>query len=136
MPPPLRSNKSSRSARNGAKKRAVPETLEAFFSMEGPLAANLSGYEFRSEQLQVAEAVEQAMQEGRPCLAEAGTGVGKTLSYLIPAVRAALQGKKTIISTHTINLQTQLMEKDIPLVLSLFPDAEFKVPYALMKGRG
>ena len=76
------------------------------------------------------------MQDGKPCLAEAGTGVGKSLAYLVPAVRAALNGKRTIISTHTIGLQSQLMEKDIPLVLSLFPDAAMKVEPVLMKGRG
>jgi ATP-dependent DNA helicase DinG len=96
----------------------------------------LPGYEMRQEQVQVAEVIEQAMQCGKPCLAEASTGVGKTLAYLVPAVRAALQGKRTILSTHTINLQNQLMEKDIPLVLSLFPEAAEQTPYALMKGRG
>ena len=76
------------------------------------------------------------MSEGKPCLAEAGTGVGKTMAYLIPAVRAALNGKKTVISTHTINLQNQLIMKDIPLVLSLFPGASETLNAVLMKGRG
>ncbi len=111
-------------------------TLLDFFGEEGPLAQLLPGYELRHEQLRVAEGVEQAMEEGRVCLAEAGTGVGKSLAYLLPAVRAAYKGKKTVISTHTINLQNQLIEKDIPLVMSLFPDAEHRIFPVLMKGRG
>ena len=133
---PAKPTKSERASRKGKSKRALPKTLEAFFGPEGPLADTLSGYEMRQEQVLVAEAIEQAMLEGKPCLAEAGTGVGKSLAYLVPAVRAALRGKKTLISTHTINLQNQLMEKDIPLVLSLFPEAEEKVTYEIMKGRG
>lgn len=118
------------------KGKKLPKSLSEFFGPEGPLAEALNGYELRPEQLKVAEAVEQAMNESLPCLAEAGTGVGKTMAYLVPAVRAALAGKRTIISTHTINLQNQLMQKDIPLVLSLFPNAEEKVHPVLMKGRG
>lgn len=123
-------------ARGRASRRKASDTVAAFFGPKGPLARELDGYEARQEQIAVAEAVEQAMAEGRPCLAEAGTGVGKTLAYLVPAVRAALNGKITVISTHTINLQNQLIEKDIPLVLRLFPDAEDRVNAILMKGRG
>lgn len=118
------------------KKPKTPDTLEAFFGMEGPLAQQLPDYELREEQLRVSEAIERAMEQGKPCIAEAGTGVGKTLAYLIPAVRAAYQGKRTVISTHTINLQNQLIQKDIPLVLSLFPDSEERVFPILLKGRG
>lgn len=136
MPTSSKAAKSTRAGRGGTGRRLAQETLESFFGTDGPLAAALPGYEARTEQLQVAEAIEQAMREGKPCLAEAGTGVGKTLAYLIPAVRAAFQGKRTVISTHTINLQTQLMTKDIPLVLSLFPDAQERISAVLMKGRG
>ena len=120
------------------KKSKLPKakTLHDFFGMKGPLAHKLSGYESREEQLMVSLSVEKAMAENEICLSEAGTGVGKSLAYLIPAVRAALDGKKTVISTHTISLQTQLIEKDIPLVLSLFPEGEEKVQAVLMKGRG
>jgi len=117
-------------------KQKPSATLLDFFSGEGPLANLLPGYELRHEQLRVSEAVEQAMEEGRVCLAEAGTGVGKSLAYLLPAVRAAFKGKKIVISTHTINLQNQLIEKDIPLVMSLFPEAEHRIFPVLMKGRG
>ena len=113
-----------------------PATLEEFFGPNGPLANELEVYEARPEQLEVATAIEQAMIDGKPCLAEAGTGVGKTMAYLIPAVRAAIEGKTTVISTHTINLQNQLIQKDIPLVLRLFGEAASAVRAVLMKGRG
>lgn len=116
-------------------KRAHELPLEKLFGTNGPLARCLKGYTFRAEQLEVACVVEQAMQEGRICLVEAGTGVGKTLAYLIPAVREALKGRRTVISTHTIGLQTQLIQKDIPLALSLFPQAKNRVQATLMKGR-
>jgi ATP-dependent DNA helicase DinG len=136
MPSSAKAAKSARASRAKTHPRESVETLEAFFGPEGPLAAVLPGYEARAEQLQLAQAIEQAMQAGKSCLTEAGTGVGKSLAYLVPAVRAALNGKRTVISTHTINLQNQLMTKDIPLVLSLFPEATEPIPYALMKGRG
>ena len=132
---PTKAKKTARSSKKRAPKRPETASLEDFFGPEGPLADVLPGYEKRDEQVQVAQAIEAAMQAGKPCLAEAGTGVGKTLAYLIPAVRAALDGKRTIISTHTISLQSQLIEKDIPLVLSLFPEAEARVHVALLKGR-
>ncbi len=114
--------------------------LSDFFGAEGPLAKQFPGYEMRPEQLAVADTVERAMASGKICLAEAGTGVGKSLAYLVPAVRAALEGRRTIISTHTIGLQSQLMEKDIPLVLSLFADEPEEKLAAIspqvMKGRG
>ena len=119
-----------------ASKRKSSDTIAAFFGPKGPIAARLPGYESRAEQIEVAEAVELAMQAGKPCLAEAGTGVGKSLAYLIPAVRAALSGKRTIISTHTIGLQSQLVEKDIPLVLEMFGEAAGGLEPVLMKGRG
>ena len=135
MPISTKAKKTGRSSKKSALKRPEAASLEDFFGPDGPLAGVLPNYEKRDEQVQVAEAIEAAMQAGKPCLAEAGTGVGKTLAYLIPAVRAALDGKRTIISTHTISLQSQLIEKDIPLVLSLFPEAEARVQVALLKGR-
>ena len=135
MPTPVKAKKTERSSKKRAVKRPATAPLEDFFGPEGPLAGVLPDYEKREEQVQVAQAIEAAMQAGKSCLAEAGTGVGKTLAYLVPAIRAALDGKRTIISTHTISLQSQLIEKDIPLVLSLFPEAEARVSYTLMKGR-
>ena len=136
MPSAAKNLKTKRAARPIARKSVTSLPLDAFFGPEGPLAEALPGYEMRQEQLEVARVVEEAMQAGKSCLAEAGTGVGKTLAYLVPAVRAALKGKRTVISTHTISLQSQLIEKDIPLVLKLFPEAQEKIDPVLMKGRG
>src|SRR6266540_4811562 len=90
-------------------------SLESVFMPGGLISEHLPGYEQRPEQLEVALAVDQAIREERICLIEAGTGVGKTLAYLVPIVEAIRDGKTVVVSTHTINLQTQLIEKDIPL---------------------
>ncbi len=113
-------------------------TIADIFAEDGPLAQRLKGYEVRPEQVTAAEIIEQAMDSGTICLVEAGTGVGKSLAYLIPAIRRALsdQGEVTVISTHTIGLQSQLIEKDIPLALSLIPGSEEKVKPRVLKGRG
>lgn len=90
-------------------------------------------YEPREQQLEMARAVRRAMTEGKHLLAEAGTGVGKSFAYLVPAIELATkQKKRVVISTHTISLQEQLIEKDIPLLASLYPD-EFTA--VLVKGR-
>ena len=79
------------------------------------------------------EAVAEALIHSRPLVAEAGTGVGKSLAYLLPAARFALEtGRKGVISTHTINLQEQLVRKDIPIVRKLVDD---ELPSVLLKGR-
>ncbi|MDE2127165.1 MAG: ATP-dependent DNA helicase [Armatimonadetes bacterium] len=111
-------------------------TLSQIFDRGGPLAALLPEYETRTEQLHVAEAVERAFRRGEHCLCEAGTGTGKSLAYLIPAFQSAIGGERTVISTYTINLQTQLMEHDIPLVQRLFGNAGAEIKVTLMKGRG
>ena len=90
-------------------------------------------YEFRRGQLLMAQAVEQALQEKRHLVVEAGTGTGKTLAYLVPALRS---GKRVIISTGTKNLQEQLFFKDIPfLEQALFPNGEGQLSVCYMKGR-
>ncbi|HET9930501.1 MAG TPA: ATP-dependent DNA helicase, partial [Polyangiaceae bacterium] len=94
----------------------------------GPLARTLSGYEERPGQLAMAEAVERALRDERVVLCEAGTGTGKTLAYLLPAL---LSGKKVVVSTATRALQEQIFFKDIPLVARAF-GLEPRV--ALMKG--
>jgi ATP-dependent DNA helicase DinG len=109
-------------------------TIDQILEPGGRLSKALPGYEHRPQQAQVSHAIEEAFQRGRHCMVEAGTGVGKTLAYLLPALRAAALGKKTVISTYTINLQSQLIEKDIPLVLSLMPEVNVKP--VVMKGRG
>src|SRR4051812_48962251 len=82
----------------------------------------------------MASAVERALTEGHHLLAEAGTGVGKSFAYLLPAIDYAVKRKKrVVISTHTISLQEQLIDKDIPLLQAVYPD-EFSA--VLVKGRG
>ncbi|MEM6916528.1 MAG: DEAD/DEAH box helicase, partial [Verrucomicrobiota bacterium] len=95
--------------------------------------SKLKDFEFRPQQQQMAVAVARALEEERPLVVEAGTGVGKSLAYLAPAVRKALdERRKAIISTHTINLQEQLIDKDIPLLQSVMEEP-FKA--ILLKGR-
>lgn len=108
------------------------ERVRAFFSQNGPLS-KAKNFEFRPQQQEMAAAVATALEEERHLVIEAGTGVGKSLAYLTPAILWAIeQHKKAIISTHTINLQEQLLYKDIPILKKILP-VEFKA--ALMKGR-
>ena len=125
----------------------------------GRIAARMANYEHRQEQLAMAGAVERALREKHHLIVEAGTGVGKSFAYLVPAILAVtslapastrgerpLEGaaklgeqdepgpkKRIIISTHTISLQEQLLNKDIPLLRSVMPQ-EFSA--VLVKGRG
>jgi ATP-dependent DNA helicase DinG len=108
-------------------------TLQDILGPGGPLAHRIPNYEFRPQQLEASTEIERALVESRHAFIEAGTGVGKSLAYLIPAIRLIAAGKCVVVSTHTIGLQTQLIEKDIPLAMSLFPDVAIKP--ALMKGR-
>ena len=108
-------------------------SLHNFFAPGGVLSKAHPAYEFRRGQLQMAQAVEQALAEKRHLIVEAGTGTGKTLAYLLPVIRS---GKRVIISTGTKNLQEQLFYKDIPfLEQALFPNGEGKLNVCYMKGR-
>jgi ATP-dependent DNA helicase DinG len=90
--------------------------VEEIFSPSGILS-KASNFEFRPQQQEMAVAVARALQNREHLAVEAGTGVGKSLAYLIPAILFAVaQKKKAIISTHTINLQEQLTEKDLPML--------------------
>ena len=103
-----------------------------FFGEDGDLS-HLEHFEYRQEQQQMAVAAATALAESRAVLIEAGTGVGKSLAYMAPAVEMALKNhRKAIISTHTINLQEQLVKKDIPLLQKVL-DKPFKA--MLLKGR-
>ena len=89
----------------------------------GGLLGRARNFEFRPEQQQLAVSVARALSDGRHLVAEAGTGVGKSLAYLAPAVVHALETKqKAVVSTHTINLQEQLIYKDIPILQKLLPE--------------
>ena len=103
-------------------------SLYQFFGPGGLLARTHPAYEFRRGQLQMAEAVEQALQDRRHLIVEAGTGTGKTLAYLLPVIRS---GKRIIISTGTKTLQEQLFFKDVPFLQQHL--GELRVCY--MKGR-
>ena len=88
-------------------------SLHQFFAPGGVLSRTHPAYEFRRGQLQMAQSVEQALEEKRHLIVEAGTGTGKTLAYLVPVIRS---GKRVIISTGTKNLQEQLFYKDVPFL--------------------
>src|SRR5882757_3259516 len=108
------------------------ERVRIIFSETGLLSKSRN-FEFRPQQQEMAVAVAQALEDERHLVVEAGTGVGKSIAYLAPAILYALQEKKkAIVSTHTINLQEQLLHKDIPILKKILP-LEFEA--ALMKGR-
>ena len=108
-------------------------SLYQFFAPGGLLSKTHPAYEFRRGQLQMAQAVEEALEEKRHLIVEAGTGTGKTLAYLLPVIRS---GKRVIVSTGTKNLQEQLFFKDVPaLERALFPDGNRKLSVCYMKGR-
>ncbi|MGD0132853.1 MAG: helicase C-terminal domain-containing protein [Bryobacteraceae bacterium] len=104
-------------------------TARQFFSKSGVLSKWHPRYEFRAGQLEMAEAVEAALAEKKHLLVDAGTGTGKTLAYLVPAL---LSGKRVVVSTGTKNLQEQLFYKDVPFLQKHF-DRPLQVCY--MKGR-
>ena len=111
---------------------SFPERVRAMFGEDG-LMAKAKNFEYRPEQQEMAVAVARALSEERHLVVEAGTGVGKSLAYLVPAVMwAHEQKKKAVISTYTINLQEQLAFKDIPIVQKLVP---FEFEAMLWKGR-
>src|SRR5438445_7160812 len=99
----------------------------------GAIAKRWHRYEERPEQMMMARAVARAIEDESHLMVEAGTGVGKSFAYLVPAILAAAEtGKKVVISTHTISLQEQLLQKDIPLLQAVMPQ-EFTA--VLVKGR-
>jgi len=100
-----------------------------YFQRSGLLSEWHPQYEFRPGQLQMAEAVEKALADKRHAIIEAGTGTGKTLAYLIPAI---LSGKRVVVSTGTKNLQEQLFFKDVPFLQEMF-QGRLRICY--MKGR-
>lgn len=102
---------------------------------DGLIAKKFPGFESRPQQLDMAEAVAHALEHGEKLLVEAGTGVGKSFAYLVPAIRAVSAKKdfRVVISTHTIGLQEQLISKDLPFLQSAIPGDYRPV---LVKGRG
>ena len=117
--------------------------VQSVLGDDGLVARRLNSYESRPEQLGMAEAVRQAIDEKQHLIVEAGTGVGKSFAYLVPAILAATadadkerpknaKKKRIVVSTHTISLQEQLYERDIPFLNSILP-VEFSA--VLVKGR-
>ncbi|TFG85057.1 MAG: hypothetical protein E4H20_01425 [Spirochaetales bacterium] len=110
------------------------DQLAGVLEAGGKLSSRLPVYEVRESQLQLVRSVARALNDGYILAAEAGTGVGKSFAYLIPALAWSARNKERIVvSTATINLQRQLMDKDIPLVASIFKK---KLKAVLVKGRG
>jgi ATP-dependent DNA helicase DinG len=108
------------------------ERIRTIFSPDGLLSKSRN-FEFRSEQQEMAVAIAGALEAEEHLIVEAGTGVGKSLAYLVPSILFALeQQRKAIVSTQTINLQEQLLHKDIPILKKILP-VEFEA--ALIKGR-
>src|ERR1044072_7786093 len=108
--------------------------MHEVFGPGGLIAETHPEYEHRPGQIRMAEAVLRAFEEHRHLIVEAGTGTGKTLAYLVPAIAAAsARGGRGVVSTGTKNLQEQLMEKDIPFLQRVLPR---KFSAAYMKGRG
>lgn len=104
-------------------------TLRDVFADGGPIACSLERYSPRSAQLEMAEAVERALEQGDTLVCEAGTGTGKTFAYLVPVLRS---GRRTLLSTGTRNLQDQLFHRDLPKVLEALG---IPVQAVLLKGR-
>ena len=113
--------------------KQIRNKIQAVFEADGPLANALPGYEFRESQQEMAMGVWRSFSTSRHALMESGTGTGKSIAYLVPTIMwASMTGKKVVISTNTINLQEQLIHKDLP---SLTDCLGLKFRYCLVKGR-
>ena len=116
-----------------AESSGLEAQVEEIFGPGGLLSA-AKNFEYRPQQQAMAVGVARALGAGANYVVEAGTGVGKSLAYLIPAIlHGQAATKKAIISTHTINLQEQLSEKDLPMLQRILP---VHFSFALLKGRG
>ncbi len=112
---------------------SLSNRVARFFAADGPLARTFPEYSPRSGQLQLAQAVAEALESGHHLAAEAGTGIGKSFAYLVPALLRANRKRPVVVSTATIALQEQLVDKDLP-ALALAAERPFKA--VLAKGRG
>lgn len=110
-------------------------SADFFFAPGGPIAKSIKSFEPRSQQARMALAVEQSLSEQKHLIIEAGTGVGKSLAYLLPCALWALRNrKKTVIATYTKALQEQLVKKDLPVVRSALEKTGHSLRYALLMG--
>ncbi len=116
-------------------------TIDEIFNTEETFTQNLPDeFEYRPEQLEMLQIVDSAISNKKHLIIEAGTGVGKSLAYLIPAIKHAIShNEKVVISTNTINLQEQLVSKDLPALVSLLENLkvipEGGIKYSLLKGK-
>ncbi len=118
---------------DGAPAVLDPDAVAAYLEPGGPMAARLEGYEQRAGQVELTRKVTEAFNAGRILMAEAGTGVGKSLAYLLPsALWAMADGGPVVVSTHTVNLQEQLAQKDLPALAAALPSP---LTWCVVKGR-
>ncbi len=109
------------------------EIVAGMLQPGGALDRSFEGFEYRPQQIEMLEAVTHAFNNGQHLLVEAGTGTGKSLGYLLPATYWANQNqRRVVVSTNTINLQDQLLEKDLPELQRILP---FKIRAAVLKGK-
>ncbi|MBI2856269.1 MAG: hypothetical protein HYX93_05420 [Chloroflexi bacterium] len=115
------------------------EAIAAFFQEDGPLSRTLDSYRHRPQQVDMARAVSRAIGQGQDLVVEGGTGVGKSMAYLLPAMLFAVgKGARVVVSTNTINLQEQLIARDIPTLARALEEShpDFKdFRFSLLKGR-
>src|ERR1044071_6413327 len=115
--------------------RLDPLEIVATLGPHGPIAAGMTGFEDRQGQRDMAAHVADAYNDGGVVLLEAGTGIGKSFAYLVPALAwAKANAERTVVSTNTINLQEQLVGKDLPLLREALGTAEHAPTFALLKG--
>jgi ATP-dependent DNA helicase DinG len=114
-----------------------PLSASSLFLAGGLLEKSFKGFEPRTQQFEMAVGVERALEEGKSFLVEAGTGVGKSLAYLLPAALWAVRENKQVwVSTHTKALQEQLLNKDLPTAQSLLKQGGLDLRFGLMMGAG
>jgi DNA polymerase-3 subunit epsilon/ATP-dependent DNA helicase DinG len=115
------------------------DAIAGFFQEDGPLAQVMDSYRYRPQQVEMALAVAQAMEQSKHLVVEGGTGVGKSMAYLLPAALfAQAKGARVVVSTNTINLQEQLISKDLPTLCGALAEWSPQLgdtSFALLKGR-
>lgn len=115
--------------------RLDPWAVASLLDRDGPVARVLGAFEDRPSQRDMAAYIADTYNDGGVALLEAGTGVGKSFAYLVPALEwARANGERTVVSTNTINLQEQLVGKDLPLLAEALADGEREPTFALLKG--
>ncbi len=125
---------------NAVRRHLTEQQVEDLLAPDGVFAKSFPNFENRPQQAEMLKAVARAIYQGKKLIVEGGTGIGKSIAYLLPAVLyAAANGQRVVVSTNTINLQEQLMDKDIPAVIGILEDSGILEPgvvrAAQLKGR-